>query len=179
MLGTEKALISVANATEARENEVRARYAAILERERQMLVPALVKVDAQTMKALEEQRTKLGAYKVEIDRFRKKIEGAIESRSTDIKAQVLRAQGELVAQTTALMELRDQTQEVVGEVANASLKEVATRFQDLLLRANVGIIDVAWAQKETQTSKVNLQVEEQKKYLQLLDNDFKEVLEQN
>lgn len=178
-IATEKALISVANATEARENEVRARYAAILERERQMLVPALAKVDAQTMKALEEQRTKLGAYKVEIDRFRKKIEGAIESRSTDIKAQVLRAQGELVAQTTALMELRDQTQEVVGEVANASLKEVATRFQDLLLRANVGIIDVAWAQKETQTSKVNLQVEEQKKYLQLLDNDFKEVLEQN
>ena len=45
-----------------------------------------------------------------------------------------------------------------------------------MVRADVGIIDVAWALKQQRTEAISRMVREQKRELKLLDDEFKEVL---
>ena len=54
-------------------------------------------------------------------------------------------------------------------------KAVTTRFYNVVVRADVGIIDVAWALKDSSTRNTNRLVAERKRELKLLDDEFKEV----
>ena len=53
------------------------------------------------------------------------------------------------------------------------------RFYDIVVRADVGIIDVAWALKQQRTDKISQMVREQKRELKLLDDEFREVLKKD
>ena len=52
---------------------------------------------------------------------------------------------------------------------------MTTRFYNIVLRAEVGIIDVAWALKESSTKNSTRLVAERKRELKLLDDEFKQV----
>jgi hypothetical protein len=61
-------------------------------------------------------------------------------------------------------------------VASRTLESVSQQFRDLVLRADVGIIDVAWARKQVETEKVNDLIKEQRERTQELEEEFADVL---
>lgn len=67
----------------------------------------------------------------------------------------------------------------MGDVARLSFDRVRQRFQDIVLRADVGVVDVAWALKEAQTSAISRQVNDQRRELKVLDAEFAEVLRED
>ena len=69
-----------------------------------------------------------------------------------------------------------ETQTVGGEVLGDALRSTARRFYDIVVRADVGVLDVAWALKQERTDRVSRLVREQKRELKLLDDEFKKVL---
>ena len=68
--------------------------------------------------------------------------------------------------------------DVGGGVFAESFKQVAQRFYNIVVRADVGIIDVAWALKQTKTDENSRLVREKKRELKLLDDEFKELLKE-
>lgn len=50
--------------------------------------------------------------------------------------------------------LSDETGELVGDVMQASYKDVLSEVQNLVTRSEVGILDIAWAIKESETEEV-------------------------
>jgi hypothetical protein len=68
--------------------------------------------------------------------------------------------------------------EVGGGVFAESFRQVAQRFYNIVVRADVGIIDVAWALKDSATRETNRLTAERKRELKLIDDEFKEVLKE-
>ena len=66
--------------------------------------------------------------------------------------------------------------QLVGRIAFDSFKRVRQQFYDLVLKADVGLVDVAFTRKQDKTSQVqNLSLQKDRD-LRALDNEFREVL---
>jgi len=177
-IATEKALISVTSEKEAREEEVRARYSANLESEREILssVQHLAAEAGQGRREIERLREVIGGYNAELEGFKTRIGELVALRSVGLKEELAKERRALQAHRDSMVAVREEAKQVVGEVAKGSLREVQKKFQALVLRADVGIVDVAWAKKEMRTHEISQRVAEQRRELQILDQEFSEVL---
>ena len=66
---------------------------------------------------------------------------------------------------------------MVGQVAIDSMVAVERKFKDIVLRADVGVVDVAWAEKDSRTEQINVNVSQQRRALEQFDREFRDVLE--
>jgi TolA-binding protein len=65
---------------------------------------------------------------------------------------------------------------LVGRIAYDNFLRVRRHIYDLVLKADVGIIDVGWTRKHDTTAKIQKLAQDEDRELKLLDDDFKEVL---
>ncbi len=68
------------------------------------------------------------------------------------------------------------TRGLVGRLAYDSVRAVRRQFYDLVLRSDVGIIDVAWARKTDRSREIQELVEDKDKELRSLERSFREVM---
>ncbi len=76
-----------------------------------------------------------------------------------------------------LASLQLEAEEVVGGVTYTNFDQVRHRFYDLVLRADVGRIDVAWARREEHRMRVDMLTRERSQQLQALDDEFREIMD--
>jgi hypothetical protein len=67
---------------------------------------------------------------------------------------------------------------VVGGVALLNFRAVRQRFYDLVLRADVGVIDVAWAVREMHRTNAEQLTRERVRAIQALEDEFRDILDQ-
>ncbi|MBI3179909.1 MAG: hypothetical protein HYZ27_09630, partial [Deltaproteobacteria bacterium] len=173
-MGREKTLAGLGGGPGAAELELRAQYTATLDREREILAAA--QGEEATRQAIEAQRAVIARFYAELGSFTKRLDELVRQKSVDLKAEVLREVGVLESHRQKVTGVRDEAKVVVGEIAQASFADVERKFQDIVLRADVGIVDVAWALKEAKTHEISRRVNEQSRELKLLDDEFAEVL---
>jgi len=107
------------------------------------------------------------------------MEPLVEGKVAEMRKLVASEAAKLDAFDQAHGVLRAQTDATLGPVAAASLAAVAAEFNDLVLKADVGIIDVAWARKQGVTDKVSELVRQQSERTKELESQFSDVLEGN
>ena len=66
-----------------------------------------------------------------------------------------------------------------GGLAQAMFTKVADKFYDLVVRSDVGIIDVSWGLKDQKTQAVTRLTNQKSLELKALDEDFRKVLEED
>ena len=71
--------------------------------------------------------------------------------------------------------LKDETEDVVGAIAYAHFLAVSQRFYQLVLEADVGEVDVAWARREEHRMRVDELTRARAREVQALDDEFKEI----
>jgi tetratricopeptide (TPR) repeat protein len=175
----EKSLISITSEAEERDLEIRTRYEASLEREREILgtVENLSPQSAGLLHQVVRLRKKVAGYRAELEKFNKHLNDAVLAKAGDLKAEVLKERAVLERYRRTIVDTRGDAKRVIGEIARGSFNDVKQRFQDIVLRADVGIVDVAWALKEEQTHAISRRVNEQRRELRVLDEEFADVLE--
>jgi hypothetical protein len=67
---------------------------------------------------------------------------------------------------------------LVGRIAFDSFHRVRQQFYDLVLKANVGTVDVAFTRKQDKTVEIQKLSAQKDRELRALDRDFKEVLKE-
>ncbi len=72
-----------------------------------------------------------------------------------------------------------ESQSLGGGLAQAMFTKVAARFYDLVVRSDVGIIDVAWGLKDQKTQAVTKLTTQKNLEAKALDEDFKKLLEED
>jgi hypothetical protein len=77
-----------------------------------------------------------------------------------------------------LVELDTETEDVVGGITYANFRKVQHRFYDLVLKADVGLIDVGWAEREEHRTRIDLLTRERNRALQALDEEFNEITDE-
>jgi len=110
--------------------------------------------------------------------FNGKIDAQVETRLSDIKVSISEEKAHVEEYRRLLGGYETETVDVGGGITAQSFKAVADRFYQIVVRSDVGIIDVAWALKQTKTDDDARLVREEKRELKLLDDEFKEVLKE-
>ena len=110
--------------------------------------------------------------------FNSRIDGLIDTRLQEFRGTVAEEKVNLAKYEGTLGGYGGEAVDVGGGVTAQSFKNIADRFYQIVVRADVGIIDVAWALKQTKTDENSRLVREKKRELKLLDDEFKEVLKE-
>jgi tetratricopeptide (TPR) repeat protein len=103
-------------------------------------------------------------------------------RQATAQAEVLRAKiGEELAQievrASALDQVDQEARLLVGEVAMKAFAAVRERLKGIVLRADVGIVQEAWEEREEQALRVRTLQRERAHEEQMLNDELREVLE--
>jgi hypothetical protein len=79
----------------------------------------------------------------------------------------------------ALRSLEGETEDVVGAIAYLNFHRVRDRFYELVLRADLGKIDISWARREDHRLRIDALTRERARELQALDDEFRDVMDEN
>jgi len=123
--------------------------------------------DLRTQIATLQQRT-IAAQSVLHERVRQKGE---EIRQKVVaEAKLLDGYGKDVGNVSG------NAQQLVGRMAYDSFRRVRRQFYDLVLKADVGVVDSAFTRKQTQTTSIQKVASQKEEELRVLDEDFQPVL---
>ncbi len=67
---------------------------------------------------------------------------------------------------------------MVGAITYLNFDRIRQRFSDLVLRADVGKIDVAWARREDARLRIDALTRERAREIQALDDEFRDVMDE-
>ena len=167
---------------EVAERDIKKQYKALVDQESQYLSSLRSKLggsDGAEFDALATLHGRCSAVEGTVGGFNSRLDSEVDKKLAKVKT-VLDEEHQLVSKyNTEIGEYKTQTDQVAGGITYLGFKKVAARFYEIVVRADVGIIDVAWALKDEKSKEVSRLVRQQKMDLKLLDDEFKEVLKKN
>ena len=161
------------------EDGVRERYEKVLAKQRDIVaaIPNNVLTPEQvaTRTAIQQDMASVVAYRTKADAFLNHLNGLVAERVQAYRANIT-AQANLVKEYhQALTQLQQASRQTVRDIAQKALERVESKYDDIVLRADVGIVDIVWQTKEEKSRAIGQQIGDQHDSLQALDNEFKEV----
>ncbi|WP_428267991.1 tetratricopeptide repeat protein [Haliangium sp.] len=98
------------------------------------------------------------------------IDDVVEFALADVRSALVEEKAHLVAIKRELGEREAESRELGGRVVGDSFDTVAERLYDVLVRADVGVVDVTWSQKEDGDQAVQrLRIEERREQRRIED----------
>lgn len=165
----------------ARSRKLREEYAALVGQELALLRGHRERVPGDlrgVLSRVETQRAAMQQIDQDLRQLQASMDQQVDGRVRELQAAVATEADRLQKYTSERGELRGTTDQLLGPVASRTLARVGEQFRDLVLQADVGIIDVAWARKQAETKKVNDLIREQQNRTSELDSEFADVLEE-
>jgi hypothetical protein len=107
-----------------------------------------------------------------------RIDAAAQKRLGALKSQLATEKANLMAAADKLGKITSEQQDVGSGLALTMLAKVTDRFYDLVVQSDVGLVDVAWGLKDSRTSSVSKLINEQKLELKTIEENFKQLLEE-
>jgi len=172
-LETNRLQVGVGDPSYARDEEMRKQYNSLVQRERQ-LVAAL---GGRSSNELESMFRRIGAVETALDAQDREVDVVVEERARDMQRVLDEEGGKLVGYRQSLTELNAETEEVVGGLSFANYRQVQKRFYELVLKADVGVVDVGWAEREEHRTRIEMLTRERARSMQSLDDEFKEIMD--
>jgi tetratricopeptide (TPR) repeat protein len=114
-----------------------------------------------------------------LNQFDEKIDKQVEARLDTVRKYLADEKNELAAVNGKLGGIMDDSKMLGGGLAQAMFTKVADKFYDLVVKSDVGIIDVAWGLKDQKTGSVNKLTNQKNAEMKALDDDFRKVLEED
>jgi len=129
------------------------------------------------------------AYDVAFSRVAS-VERRLDQRDAEVADMVRRRVAEMLVVVdeetvnlaryrVALRSLEGETEDVVGAIAYLNFHRVRDRFYELVLRADLGKIDISWARREDHRLRIDALTRERARELQALDDEFRDVMDEN
>ncbi len=117
----------------------------------------------------------LDALERRVKTFRQRAMGLVDDRVSEIRRVLERERANVVAYNSQLQNYQGETESLGGAIAARSFNTVLERIDAVVLEADVGLIDVAWKQKQDQSGQISKMLARQRAEYEQLDRSFKEV----
>ncbi len=179
-LNRERLSTGLGSVAAGNQEELRGQLLSLISREIDILGTFRVGADGRTsgfLSDLDRVRGRLSTLQQDMRAFFRAIDGVVDDQTRDILRQLDVETALLQEYDRELREYGSQGEYLAGEIAFVNFIDVQNQFNQLILRADVGIIDVAWREKEDRTSRIESLFEERNEQLNILDSEFREVLE--
>ncbi|PZR09607.1 MAG: hypothetical protein DI536_21970 [Archangium gephyra] len=161
------------------EGQLKTEYEQVLEQERQLLLNARrgLSPDAQqVLLRADVVRADATALKERVARSKTIVRQRVQQKASRLREQVLAEQQLLEGYRSETARVTGDTRNLVGRIAFDSFKRVRQSFYDLVLKADVGVVDVAFQRKQDKTGSIQKLATQKDRELKQLDDEFKEVL---
>lgn len=168
-----------ANAYVSGEDVLREQYRDVLRREHALMVSTegrLTGDDEALLTRIHEARQRSEALRVRVDTARQVLRAQVEQRGRLIRDKVLAEQQQLEAYHQEVASVTGDARHLVGRIAFESIQKVRKQFYELVLKADVGLVDVAFTRKQDKTTEIQKLSSQKDHELQSLQKEFEEVL---
>ncbi|HXU01998.1 MAG TPA: tetratricopeptide repeat protein [Polyangia bacterium] len=163
------------------ERETTKKLSATLQRELAIEKTAMARLTGSDRLQVERMMDLLGrcdAIEQQLYAFDQRIDAQVNTRLEKVTRYIEAGKEELASVSTKLGAIMEQSKSMGGGLAQAMFTKVADKFYDLVVRSDVGIIDVSWGLKDQKTQVVTKLTNQKSQELKALDEDFRKVLEE-
>lgn len=171
---------SQADVSVAGEQVIRADYERLLRAQREQLAAARARLPATSQAILREAdglREQKTALEQRAETARGVLTEQLRRRGELIRSKVLDEQRLLTTYGQEITTVSGDARQLVGRIAFDSFRRVRQQFYDLVLKADVGLVDVAFTRKQDKTFEIQRLSAEKDQMLRALDAEFQTVLE--
>jgi tetratricopeptide (TPR) repeat protein len=166
--------VGVGDSSYERDDTLRENHQRLVERERQ-LVAALGGRSSGDTEAL---FRRAAAVEAGLETKDKEVQQVADERARVMQKVISEETVKLDGYRTSLTGLDSQTEDVVGGLAYLNYRQVQQRFYDLVLKADVGVVDVGWADREEHRTRIENLTRDRARALQSLDDEFSEIMDE-
>jgi tetratricopeptide (TPR) repeat protein len=162
--------------------QLRAQYEELLKKQHQIALDVRSRLggsDHAKAEQIESILERARAVDGKVGAFNQRIDELLDARLKDIQSTLADEKAHMTSYRGTLVAYQGESSDVGGAVVADNFRSVAQRFYNIVVRSDVGIIDVAWALKDRATKEDNRLVAERKRELKLLDDEFKDVLKES
>jgi hypothetical protein len=168
-----------ADAAVAGEDAIRAQFLEKLRRQHEVLASVEQRAGpdaARLIHRAHEIRLTAGGIRERLIAAKATLRGQVAKRGRQIHDKVAAVQSLLSSYSTDVASVSGEARNLVGRIAFDSFKRVRQQFYDLVLKADVGLVDVAFTRKHDKTAEIQKLSLQKEQELKVLDNEFREVL---
>jgi tetratricopeptide (TPR) repeat protein len=115
----------------------------------------------------------------QLDRRDAELAAMVQRRASEMLVVVNEETANLARYRVAIRSFEGETEDVVGAITALNFDRVHDRFYELVLRADLGTIDIAWARREDHRLRIDSLTRGRARELQALDDEFRDVMDQN
>jgi TolA-binding protein len=166
--------VGVGDNTYVKDDQLRAEYNQLVARERQLVSLA----GGKSSRDVDEMFRRADVVEGLLTQQDQAVDKVVAERSSDMQKVIDEESVNLAGYQQRLVELDGETEDVVGGITYANFRKVQHRFYDLVLKADVGIIDVGWAEREEHRTRIDLLTRERNRAMQALDEEFNEITDE-
>jgi tetratricopeptide (TPR) repeat protein len=163
--------VGIGDIGDSRDRELAVQIGDLSEQERKLIA----KSDSPVGRRMEKVYEVIDSTEAILLDFSKEVEQEAAVRVGKMRQQVGAEKNQVAAYRKQLVMLSEEAEEVVGGVAFENFLNVRNRFYDLVLKADVGIIDVVWLLKEEHTNRITNLSKARVDEIKRLDEKFHEV----
>lgn len=161
------------------EGILRQEYADLIDQQQQLVASVRGGLGEGAQKVLlrtDVVRADAQAVRDRVGRSKAILRERVAKRAEKLREQVLVEQRLIESYTHETESVTRDTRNLVGRIAFDSFKRVRQSFYDLVLKADVGVVDVSFQRKQDKTSQIQKLAAQKDRELKGLDEEFKEVL---
>jgi tetratricopeptide (TPR) repeat protein len=173
---------SAAGSTGEAEREAAQKLSGVLAQEigiERQAAARLTGADRAQVDRVNDVLSRCDAIQGQLEGFDKRVDGQATVRLATVTRYLTAEKEELAAAGEKLGGILDESKTLGGGLAQAMFTKVADKFYDLVVRSDVGIIDVSWGLKDEKTQAVTKLTNLKNLELKALDEDFRKVLEED
>lgn len=164
-----RSMVGVGDDVVRAEGNIRKRYQDALARAESMLGGQGLDASMQNARAEFPQQHQ------RLDAFFAKLESLVDEKVSEIRSEIEGEERLLAEHRASLQELMFASQGGAGVLAYLNFMRTRAKFDELVLRADVGLIDVKWQKKERISNQINQLFEDRTSELRMLQEAFNEV----
>jgi tetratricopeptide (TPR) repeat protein len=128
--------------------------------------------DAKILNRIDNLTIRLSQDDEQFARFDARIDSAVEKKAKALKDIIEKEKKNLAEYKKIASSMTEDSKELIGKIGYSGFRQVKKLFSDLVLKADVGLVDVAWKQKEEVDRKIEKLREDQDKELKGVNEEF-------
>jgi tetratricopeptide (TPR) repeat protein len=120
---------------------------------------------------------KASAINTRLAELTQTINEVVDSAFAEIRDSMVEEKARLVAYKREFSNYGVESRDLGGQVLATSFDAVTGKFHDILIRSDVGVVDVAWSRKESTDEHKRRVTLDQARERKILDSEYSEVIE--
>lgn len=115
---------------------------------------------------------------LKLDNTNSAINAIIDDALAEVKVSLREEKAKLAAYRREFVTYEAESRELGGKILGEGFKTVKKSFYDVLVRSDIGVIDVTWSKKETADESTKRLTLDKEREMRTLGEDFRDVLEE-